>query len=115
MKFPTDAALLVVVCFPSENVTITSGSSKQLKNGRRKSQEFVPNRSYQSNHPADNPYLNIIRHTLRDLEFLATSTHITELSYGISDIQARIFGAFRVLGSHPFSYLIDLSSSIRLM
>lgn len=45
------------------------------------------------------------RYTSRDLEFLATSTHVTELSYSISDIQARIFGAWsRIQISHLLSH-----------
>ncbi|KAL4259075.1 GAR domain-containing protein [Pleurotus pulmonarius] len=47
-----------------ENITITASASKKL--GKRKSQD-------------------------EDLRILAISTHITELSYNISDIQTRIF------------------------
>jgi len=47
----------------------------------------------------------VSRYTSRDLEFLATSTHVTELSYSISDIQARIFGAWsRIQISHLLSH-----------
>ena len=39
-----------------ENVTITSSSSKLLKNGRRKSQEWVPRSlSDEKDHLTDNP------------------------------------------------------------
>ena len=34
---------------------------------------------------------------IRDLQLLAISTHITELSYSISDIQTRIFGVYKFI------------------
>lgn len=39
---------------------------------------------------------SMIEYTSRDLRLLAVSTHMTELSYAISDIQTRIFGESRV-------------------
>ena len=58
MKLFTDAISPAVdfFFFLSENVTVTSSSSKLLKNGRRKSQECVlESFSYENDHLTDNP------------------------------------------------------------
>lgn len=39
--------------------------------------------------------------SFRDIRLLAVSTHITELSYAISDVQTRIFGSLSCCGVNP--------------
>lgn len=39
--------------------------------------------------------------SFRDIRLLAISTHITELSYAISDVQTRIFGSSPYCGVNP--------------
>lgn len=71
----------------AENVTITANRTLSKKLGKQKSQECVANVFLHEG-------LHSTRLPLhRDLRLLAVSTHMTELSYAISDIQTRIFGA----------------------
>jgi len=44
-----------------------------------------------------------------DIRLLAVSTHITELSYAISDIQTRIFGALFFFSGHSATLKFNLS------
>ena len=39
--------------------------------------------------------------SFRDIRLLAISTHITELSYAVSDVQTRIFGSSSCCGVNP--------------
>jgi hypothetical protein len=69
-----------------ENATVTVGPGAVTLQGtqRRQSQEYVHTLSDISRSD---------RRVYRDIRLLAISTHITELSYTLSDIQTRIFGA----------------------
>ena len=50
----------------------------------------------------------------RDLRLLAVSTHITELSYSISDIQTRIFGQWtRATHACRYSFSVALTTEIQ--
>ena len=80
--------------------------------GKAKS-AFQIDHAKQSSH--QRPSLIAIRHLTRDLEFLAASTHITELSYSVSDIQARIFGTCGAPGSHTSPYPINLPLFFRFV
>ena len=72
----------------TENVTITANRSMAKKVGKQKSQECVVTFFFTRS------FVNFLK---RDIRLLAVSTHMTELSYAISDIQTRIFGMFAPL------------------
>jgi hypothetical protein len=79
----------------AENVTITGNRVMLKRAGKQKSSECVPAL----------PVLRIIvsfhANFTRDIRLLAISTHMTELSYNISDIQTRIFGRFGYIPTTP--------------
>lgn len=80
-------AFFVLIVNGAENVTVTANRTLSKKLGKKRSQECVAHVSLR-----ECPHsTQLIPH--RDLRLLAVSTHMTELSYAISDIQTRIFGA----------------------
>ena len=83
--------------FAPEDETITGPralSAFQLGNQRCISQEYVP-MQYSLLPPSRYPLSE------SDLRLLAISTHMTELSYAISDIQTRIFGVPALFNAVP--------------
>jgi hypothetical protein len=76
--------------------------------GKQKSQEYVPAIPEPSSCHAkrsDSVLINVT--CISDLHLLAVSTHMTELSYSISDIQTRIFGPLSPCMITPISSLIN--------